>query len=144
MLPVSLLMTEHRLIERMIKQMDIQLQKTTRENKADINFIDRKILEELLSDHNFGRRTVSNLATAKERYAGGDNTAINEIIKSIKELVEFYPKHIEKEDKRFFLQSMEYFSRQEQDDMLNEFKEYDRNFIHGIYRNVVEKLEAAG
>jgi hemerythrin-like domain-containing protein len=56
----------------------------------------------------------------------------------LKELAEFYPKHIEKEDKNFFFPCMEYFTKNEQDVMLDEFWEFDRNLIHEKYRKMVK------
>lgn len=177
MLPISVLMTEHRLIERMIKLMGIELERILKENKADVDFIRtavdfirtytdkchhgkeehilfrdaakkplpedlRKTLDELLSEHATGRNATTELASAGQKYSDGDKTAINNITKYMKTLFEFYPKHIEKEDKHFFLQSMDYFSKQEQADMFEQFREYDRSIIHEIYRNIVEKIES--
>ena len=51
-------------------------------------------------------------------------------------LIKRYPVHIEKEDKHFFIPSMEYLSMQEQTAMLEEFREFDMNF-----RNSTESLE---
>ena len=53
-------------------------------------------------------------------------------------LVKFYPKHIEKEDKHFFLPCMDYFNDAEKGVMLNEMREFDRNMIHEKYTKVVE------
>ena len=60
---------------------------------------------------------------------------------SLEDLVAFYPRHIEKEDKHFFFPILNYFSAEEQDGMLREFYEFDRRMIHEKYRKV---LEAAG
>jgi len=59
----------------------------------------------------------------------------------MKRLIAFYPSHIEKEDKRFFRPVMNYFSKQEQDALLQEEYEFDKNFIHALYREIVIKLE---
>jgi hemerythrin-like domain-containing protein len=60
---------------------------------------------------------------------------------SLRELVALYPRHIEKEDKRFFFPSMEYFTRQEMDLMLQEFERFDSRMIHERYERTVEELE---
>jgi hemerythrin-like domain-containing protein len=101
----------------------------------------KKILNELIEEHAHGRVTTSNLVIAKEKYAQGAKSALPDIIKSIEELTVFYPKHIEKEDKRFFLPCMDYFSQKEQQDMLSEFWEFDKKLIHEKYKKVVEKSE---
>ena len=50
--------------------------------------------------------------------------------------------HIEKEDKHFFIPAMDYFSRDEQQKMLDEFREFDRKMIHEKYRAMVGQREA--
>jgi hemerythrin-like domain-containing protein len=55
--------------------------------------------------------------------------------------VDFYPKHIEKEDKVFFPASRAYFSDEEDQAMLAEFREFDWKMIHEKYQSVVEALE---
>ena len=64
-----------------------------------------------------------------------------DIVKLMAELAEFYPRHIEKEDKYFFLPCMKYFSREEQAAMLNEFWEFDRKLVHEKYKKIVEEIE---
>ena len=81
------------------------------------------------------------LVDAKERYLKGENTS-QEVVALLRELANFYPIHIEKEDKHFFYPCMEYFTKEEQDRILKEFCEFDRNMIHEKYRNVVDRIEA--
>jgi hemerythrin-like domain-containing protein len=101
----------------------------------------KKIMDELIEEHRFGRETVRQLLNAKERYAKGDAAALQEIIVILKKLVEFYPVHIEKEDQHFFLPCMDYFSKQERDAMLQECWEFDKQLIHEKYRKLVERFE---
>jgi len=101
----------------------------------------KRIMDELIQEHVFGRETVGKLFSAKERYGNGDKDALKEIIGFLKELAEFYPAHIEKEDKHFFMPCMEYFSKGERDAMLQECWEFDRKLIHEKYRLVVERFE---
>lgn len=56
-------------------------------------------------------------------------------------LAKFYPKHIKKEDKHFFIPCMDYFKDAEKDAMLNEMFEFDRSMIHEKYTDVVEAYE---
>ena len=98
-------------------------------------------MEGLIADHVFARKTVGRLVAAKEKYVSGSTASLADITDCITELVKFYPRHIEKEDKHFFYPSMEYFSRQEQDEMLDRFWEYDRGMIHQKYRQVLTELE---
>ncbi len=98
-----------------------------------------RIMDELISEHRYSRQVVGKLVAAKERYLKGEDTSL-EVIAYLKELAQFYPAHIEKEDKHFFYPCMDYFTQAEQDQMLSEFYEFDRNMIHEKYRKVVDQL----
>lgn len=98
-------------------------------------------MQELVEEHVYARKTVGRLVDAKDKYVQQDNKALEDIVAIISDLVEFYPKHIEKEDKHFFIPVMNYFSKQEKEDMLQEFWEFDKKLIHEKYKAVVEKLE---
>ncbi len=105
----------------------------------DITEEHERVMNELIREHVWGRETVGKLDEAKRRYhEGGDS--LDEIVELMGKLTEFYPKHIDKEDNRFFLPAMEYFSRQEQDAMLDEMAEFDREMIHDKYGWVVERM----
>jgi len=102
----------------------------------------KKIMQELINEHIHARSVVAKLVAAKEKYAAGDTAALKEIVDRLKELAEFYPVHIVKEDKNFFIPVMAYFSREEMDQMLKEMWEFDRKMIHEKYTRLVEKFEA--
>jgi hemerythrin-like domain-containing protein len=94
-----------------------------------------------VAEHEFGRQTTGRLVKAKASYVDGDAGSLTEIIDCFFALTDFYPKHIEKEDRHFFVPVMSYFSREEQDRMLAEEKEFDLRFIHGHYGSVVKEWE---
>jgi hemerythrin-like domain-containing protein len=100
-----------------------------------------RVMEELVEEHKYARKMVGMLVDAKERYLKGENTS-KDVVSLLRELAHFYPIHIEKEDKHFFYPCMEYFTKEEQDLMLKEFYEFDRNMIHEKYRNLVDRIEA--
>ena len=176
MKPIGPMMWEHRLIEKMLRLFDGEIQKVNEKKKVDTVFIDTavdfiktyadrthhgkeedilfrelakkqlstehaRIMNELIEEHKYARKTVGRLVAAKERYLTGENTS-QEVIGCLKELARFYPQHIEKEDKHFFYPCMDYFTKQEQDAMLFEFYEFDRKMIHEKYKKVVESLRA--
>jgi len=99
------------------------------------------MMRELINEHVYARKTTANLNEEKERYVKGNEDARNDVWKLLNDLMEFYPKHIEKENKRFFYPSMDYFSPQEQETMLNEFRDFDRKIIHEHYTKVLDELE---
>ena len=99
------------------------------------------IMDELVEEHKYARKTVGMLVNAKERYLKGENTS-QEVVALLRELAHFYPVHIEKEDKHFFYPCMEYFTKEERDRMLQEFYEFDRKMIHERYEKVVNQIVA--
>jgi hemerythrin-like domain-containing protein len=110
-------------------------------NNKPLNAEDRQIMKELIDEHMFGRQTTKALVEANTRYRNGDDKALSEIAAKLKALIEFYPKHIEKEDKVFFPSSRNYFTDEEDQAMLAKFWEFDRKMIHEKYKSVVEGLE---
>ena len=170
------LMIEHRLIERMIVQIERILSQIEKEEKVDpvlvdltVDFIrtyadrthhgkeedilfrdlkekelskeDRRLMNELIEEHVLGRKTTKKVIEANSRYRNGDESALAEIASNLRVLADFYPQHIEKEDKIFFPSARMYFSDQEDQAMLNEFWEFDRKMIHEKYISVVEAFE---
>lgn len=101
----------------------------------------RRTMEELVEEHRWARKVTGRLVEANTRYVQGNKEALSAITDCVKSLVEFYPKHIEKEDKHFFIPCMEYFSDAEREAMLKEEWEFDKSLIHEEYRNIVIAVE---
>jgi hemerythrin-like domain-containing protein len=110
--------------------------------KKQLSVEDRRVMEELIEEHIFGRKTTNALIEANIRYRGGDKGALDEVTAHLKTLVDFYPKHIKKEDDVFFPASRTYFSDAEDQAMLAEFWEFDRRMIHEKYKAVVREFDA--
>ncbi|SHL36484.1 Hemerythrin-like domain-containing protein [Desulfatibacillum alkenivorans DSM 16219] len=102
---------------------------------------DQALMEELVEEHKFGRKTVKALVDAKNEYAAGNREAVSAIIEQLEILARFYPEHIRKEDKVFFPSTEKLFSQEEQDAMLEAFGEFDRKMIHEKYAALVEQLK---
>jgi hemerythrin-like domain-containing protein len=102
---------------------------------------DRRLMNDLIEEHVLGRKLTGSLVKANDRYRNGDSGALSEIVSALRRLTDFYPKHIEKEDKVFFPAARQCFSEQEDQAMLDEFWEFDRKMIHDKYNSVVETLE---
>jgi hemerythrin-like domain-containing protein len=112
--------------------------------KKDMAAEEKRIMAELVQEHVVGRKTVGDLVEAKKRHFAGDSSALETLVEKLEFLVSFYPRHIEKEDKVFFPAMMKYLSVEEQEGMLNEFWEFDRNMIHEKYRYLVANSEIDG
>ncbi len=178
MQPIGPLMKEHRLIEKLITFMSVELEKIRQERQADIDILEkildfikiyaekchhgkeeeilfrgldkkplipehRQILKELLAEHKYIRGVVNSLQLAKIRYSEGNVDSIPAIMEAMDELTIFYPRHIEKEDQRFFLPVMKYLSPAEQENMLISFGEFDQILIHDKYQLMIRELEQA-
>ena len=176
MLPVDLLVQEHRIIERMVPPIKKELSRMKETKDVNPNFIDATvdfirtyadhchhgkkegilfrelskkklpqehatIMRELIEEHVYGRKTTRSLECAKERFVSGNPEALKDVRKFLGDLAEFYPKHIEKEDKKFFYPIMEYFTLPEQETMLQEFYDFDRKLIHEKYTKTVAEME---
>ena len=183
MQPIGPLMIEHRLIERLLHQMQREFRRI-KDNIAvdpefafvDPVFIDaavdfirtyadrchhgkeedilfkalaakelspehRQIMEDLIKEHVWARETTAALVKAKEGYLLEKAGALNDLMQHLEKLVEFYPQHIDKEDKHFFTPCMAYFSDGEKAVLLDRMYEFDRLLIHEKYRSLVEGIE---
>ncbi len=122
------------------KEEDILFRDLERRNLSDA---DRGVMKELIEEHVFGRKTTKELVEANTRYRNGDASALGVIAGKLETLADFYPRHIEKEDKVFFPAARAYFTDEEDQAMLAEFWEFDRKMIHEKYKAVVAVLERA-
>jgi len=109
-------------------------------SKKQMSSEDRSLMEELVQEHILGRKLTAELVEANLRYRQGDEKAISIIDEKLRTLIDFYPRHIEKEDKVFFPATMKYLSVEEQQQMLEEFWRFDKEMIHEKYRELVEGL----
>ena len=102
----------------------------------------KSVMAQLIEQHKYGRRTVGSLAEANEAYLNGDAEVLTDIREILDDLSGFYTRHIELEDKHFFIPCMAYLDSDEQQDMLQAFNDFDRGMIHEKYRKVVRSYEA--
>ncbi len=100
------------------------------------------ILAQLWDDHRQSRKMLAELEEAGADYGRGKKESAVQIPKVVRSLLDLYSRHIDMEDKHFFLPVMQYFSQEEKDSMLDREKEFDRNLVHEIYREKVMSEEA--
>jgi len=101
----------------------------------------KKMMADLMQDHARARELIGKLETAKTGCQRENPDTVREIKECLKKLVDLYTSHIKKEDKQFFVSSMTYFTKNEQDEMLFRFEAFDRTLIHEKYKKLVEKAE---
>lgn len=102
---------------------------------------DRGMMEELFDEHGRARYVVQKLEKVV-RYREQAHVTLMEITKYMETLLKLYPAHVEKEDKRFFIKALTYLSDREQESMLEELREFDRNFTQDRYAGLIRDLEA--
>lgn len=174
--PITPLMNEHRLIERMLVVFKQELETMSASGQAnpwlieagvdffktyadathhgkeeeilfrdletkDLSDEHKRVVNELIEEHRQARELVSTLLEKKQNHVAGDATALDDIVDYLKQIIDFYPPHIEKEDHYFFPPSMNYFSDVEKTQMIDEFAEVDQRMIHEKYKKVVVELE---
>lgn len=109
-------------------------------DQKDLTCEHRQMMKELIEEHRQARRTLTVLREANAHDPQSNKKAMADILTSLKDLISFYPQHIEKEDDHFFLPTMDYFDTMERDSLIAKEQEFDRQFIHTIYREKVERL----
>lgn len=107
--------------------------------KKPLSADEKRVMDELVQEHVIGREKTAMLIKLRKRLLDGDESAAAPLAEAMLYLADFYPKHIEKEDKHFFIPVMRHFSREEQDAMIAEFDEFDRQFVHHVYSDVVKE-----
>jgi hemerythrin-like domain-containing protein len=105
--------------------------------KKNLSADHKKMSDILIDDHVQARKLMAKLAEANKKYVKGNADAGNDIITYLKTLTVLYRKHIELEDKHFFIPSLGYFTKDEMNTMLSDMWEYDRTMIHIKYKEVV-------
>ncbi len=97
----------------------------------------RTVMDELVEEHRQGRRAVQRIRGAAEAFRRGDPEALATVFDAFEFLAVFYPAHILKEDRRFFVPVMEYFSAEERRALLEAGYDFDRRLFHELYREKV-------
>lgn len=175
-LPVGELMIEHRLIDRMLRLMRIEVDRIGELGRADPEFIDsvvsfikeyadfchhgkeekilfarlsekpistemKKMVDDLTQEHILVRNLTNELVRAKDKYMEGKPGGTADIISCINGITVFYPRHVEKEEKHFFMPAMSYFSEDEKTEMMKMFREFDSRLFHDEFKMIVTSLE---
>jgi len=102
----------------------------------------KKLMSELIQEHEWARNTVRRLRAANVSVAVGNTESMRDVQHLLRDLVAFYPGHIRKEEREFFRDAMAYLSDEEKDAMIRRFTELDATLIHEKYRLVVQGIGA--
>ncbi len=161
---IAILIQEHKLIERVVKILDIICQKDIKPVFLD-EFIDffrtyadkrhhgkeediffkslalkpmpvelKKTINALIEEHKKARKLMKDL----EELKGGSRKEIQECIKKI---IQLYTSHIEKENYHFFVPAFNLFEKKQQKELLKRAEEFDRSLTHKDYKIMVLEME---
>ena len=100
----------------------------------------QQILSELEEEHRFARRTVGELEKATEQWRKGELSELTIVADDLRKLIELYPRHIEKEDKHFFFPILDYFTKEERENLLQVGYEFDKQFTNNIYKERMKTI----
>ncbi len=106
-----------------------------------LTFEHKKLMDELVLEHIQNRKIINNLEITRDSFVKGDPDAMKSILVICKSLVEFYPGHMEKEEKSFFAPALEYFSKREQEEMVKRFWEFDKDLLLEKYVKFMDHYE---
>jgi hemerythrin-like domain-containing protein len=81
------------------------------------------------------------LVEARDLYAAGETSAFADIAACLHLFVEFYPKHIAKEEQELFPHVTHYFTAAELSMLRAEQNEFDRRLMQVLYGKAVEAWE---
>ena len=93
-----------------------------------------RIMRELEEEHVVARSTVGALVSATEKWSDGDEESLLDVYENLRKLSELYPRHIEKEDKGFFIPCQRYFNESERVDLLEAGYAFNKEFTNETYR----------
>ncbi|HAR95459.1 MAG TPA: cation-binding protein [Deltaproteobacteria bacterium] len=120
------------------KEEDILFKELQAKKISDLH---RQVVNELIQEHIQGRALTNRIVEAKQRCMDEKQRDLPGLTEPLRVLVKFYPQHIEKEDRHFFIPCMDYFSKAEQEAMLSQFYDFDRSLFHNKYKGIVEEYE---
>jgi hemerythrin-like domain-containing protein len=98
----------------------------------------------LTMEHQKGRVMVGELADAIRGYAAGEPPAREDLVKSLRALVAFYPNHIWKEDYLLFPLAGKVLTPEDQQELMNKFETVERELGiegHEGFDKVATQLE---
>jgi len=98
----------------------------------------RRTISLLVDDHIVARTMIRALDASRERYVHNSPGAMVEITENIERMKTLYAKHIETEEKHFFYPAMDYFSEEEQEQMLRDFFEFEKTINKEKYEDMVK------
>jgi hemerythrin-like domain-containing protein len=103
-----------------------------------------RLIEELSSEHEDGRRMIGTLGTALGRMNRGDEQGAVELVNTINDYIQLFRTHIRKENGILFPEAREILSNSDRQDMGREFEKLEEERIgkgrHEAFHRMIEDL----
>lgn len=109
--------------------------------KKDLKPEHHELIQKLMHEHKLAREHVGTLVNANKKYMTGELKAYDDVIAVFKELITFYPTHIDVEDNHFYVPVMDYFNEEEIRAMTKKFDEFDQSGVFQKYEALIGELE---
>ena len=109
-------------------------------SEKTMSISDTEVMQQLIDEHARARKAASDLLAANTDYRAGDIAVAGKVQGLLTEFITFYPPHMQKEEREFFVACGNYLTRKEDDQIFSEFLEFDRRLIHEHYRRVAGDL----
>ncbi len=94
----------------------------------------KKIMVELIEEHKKARKLISDLESLK-------SGPRQEVQSCIQKIVRLYTSHIDKENRHFFIPAFDLFSKEEKNNLLKRFQEFDQTLVPKDYEQVLKEIE---
>ena len=161
---ITMLFTEHRLIQKTVSLLNKFSQKDLNPDLID-NFVDffrtyadkrhhgkeeaiffkaletkplspelKKTMAELVEEHKKARKLISALGDLK-------SGPRQEVQSCLQKIVRLYTSHIDKENHHFFMPAFNLFNEEEKNNLLKSFQEFDKTLVPKDYEQVLKEIE---
>lgn len=106
---------------------------------------DRKLIKEAIDDHENARIYVSEIKDSIDAYKAGNKEKIKEFSKKSTSYISLLTQHIQKENTVIFIRADELISTEEQNEMILEFEEIEKDVIgvgrHEEFHMMIDELK---
>lgn len=109
-------------------------------NRKDIAVDHRHMIEEFLAQHRTSRDLASRLGELRDQVRVAAPGALSDLIRELKSAAEFYRQHIAREEAYFFPEAAKYLSIGEQESLLLDFQDFDRDFLQNRFEKILDRF----
>lgn len=109
-------------------------------NRKDIAVDHQHMIDGFLAQHRASRDLAARLGALHDNARMAQPGALADLIRELKSAAAFYRQHIAREETYFFPAAARYLAMGEQESMLLDFQEFDRDFLHKKYEKLLDRF----